>query len=116
MLYDADQVGELAAELAGKVGVRGEQSVLMEKDVWLSLILKYLYAIPSARKHLVFKGGTCLVKCYFGYYRFSEDLDFTWVGPVSSKKSNRRAWEKEFIEPLKREFGFGVEESESTQG
>jgi len=25
----------------------------------------------------VFKGGTCLRKCYFGDYRFSEDLDFT---------------------------------------
>lgn len=27
---------------------------------------------------LVFKGGTCLVKAYLGYYRFSEDIDFTW--------------------------------------
>jgi predicted nucleotidyltransferase component of viral defense system len=26
---------------------------------------------------LVFKGGTCLRKCYFPDYRFSEDLDFT---------------------------------------
>jgi predicted nucleotidyltransferase component of viral defense system len=24
----------------------------------------------------LFKGGGCLVKCYFGYYRFSVDLDF----------------------------------------
>src|SRR5262249_59821995 len=27
--------------------------------------------------HWVFKGGTCLKKCYFETYRFSEDLDFT---------------------------------------
>jgi len=26
---------------------------------------------------LIFKGGTCLRKCYFEDYRFSEDLDFT---------------------------------------
>lgn len=26
---------------------------------------------------LLFKGGTCLHKCYFPNYRFSEDLDFT---------------------------------------
>lgn len=26
---------------------------------------------------LIFKGGTCLRKCYFENYRFSEDLDFT---------------------------------------
>lgn len=25
----------------------------------------------------VFKGGTCLKKCYFETYHFSEDLDFT---------------------------------------
>jgi hypothetical protein len=25
----------------------------------------------------VFKGGTCLKKCYIETYRFSEDLDFT---------------------------------------
>jgi predicted nucleotidyltransferase component of viral defense system len=25
----------------------------------------------------VLKGGTCLKKCYFETYRFSEDLDFT---------------------------------------
>lgn len=25
----------------------------------------------------VFKGGTCLKKCYFETYRFSEDLNFT---------------------------------------
>lgn len=24
-----------------------------------------------------FKGGTCLKKCFFDNYRFSEDLDFT---------------------------------------
>lgn len=27
---------------------------------------------------MVFKGGTCLVKAHTDYYRFSEDLDFTW--------------------------------------
>jgi predicted nucleotidyltransferase component of viral defense system len=25
----------------------------------------------------IFKGGTCLKKCYFETYRFSEDLDYT---------------------------------------
>jgi predicted nucleotidyltransferase component of viral defense system len=29
---------------------------------------------------VVFKGGTALKKCYFGRYRFSEDLDFSGVG------------------------------------
>lgn len=34
------------------------------------------------RDSLLFKGGTALKKCYFGDYRFSEDLDFTAVGSV----------------------------------
>jgi predicted nucleotidyltransferase component of viral defense system len=29
----------------------------------------------------VFKGGTCLKKCFFETYRFSEDLDFTIINP-----------------------------------
>jgi predicted nucleotidyltransferase component of viral defense system len=27
----------------------------------------------------VFKGGTCLRKCYYETFRFSEDLDFTII-------------------------------------
>ena len=30
-------------------------------------------------KNWVFKGGTCLKKCYFETYRFSEDLDFSAI-------------------------------------
>ncbi len=28
--------------------------------------------------NFLFKGGTCLIKSYLGYFRFSEDIDFTW--------------------------------------
>ena len=34
------------------------------------------------RDSLVFKGGTALKKCYFGQYRFSEDLDFSATGKI----------------------------------
>lgn len=33
--------------------------------------------VPELSGGLVFKGGTALKKCYFGDYRFSEDLDFS---------------------------------------
>ena len=33
--------------------------------------------MPALSDSLVFKGGTALKKCYFGDYRFSEDLDFS---------------------------------------
>jgi predicted nucleotidyltransferase component of viral defense system len=41
-------------------------------------ILKDIYGSAHFAENYLFKGGSCLVKCYFGYYRFSVDLDFTW--------------------------------------
>lgn len=49
---------------------------LVEKDVILHRILKEVSSEFS--DNYLFKGGSCLVKGYFGYYRFSVDLDFTW--------------------------------------
>ena len=48
----------------------------VEKDYCLGWMLMAIAEHP-AMKHWVFKGGTCLKKCYFENYRFSEDLDFT---------------------------------------
>jgi len=33
---------------------------------------------------MIFKGGTCLRKCYFPDYRFSEDIDITAQKPVDA--------------------------------
>lgn len=52
----------------------------LERDYLLSWILAGIDRVPVLRDTLVFKGGTALKKCYFGDYRFSEDLDFTAVG------------------------------------
>lgn len=46
-----------------------------DKDYVLSHFLSGFY--NHFKTELVFKGGTCLRKCYFPGYRFSEDLDFT---------------------------------------
>ena len=51
----------------------------IDKDWVLSYLLYAIYSIPELKNILVFKGGTCLRKCYFPSYRFSEDLDFTLV-------------------------------------
>lgn len=52
-------------------------SATIDKDWTLSHVLKGLYEVKEFRAAMVFKGGTCLKKCYFPDYRFSEDLDFT---------------------------------------
>jgi predicted nucleotidyltransferase component of viral defense system len=49
----------------------------IDKDWGLGHFLAAIYSEPELKKTLVFKGGTCLKKCYFPDYRFSEDLDFT---------------------------------------
>ena len=55
---------------------------VLERDYLLSWILAGITQVEILQNSLVFKGGTALKKCYFGDYRFSEDLDFTGVGSV----------------------------------
>jgi len=58
---------------AAAIGLRPDT---VEKDYVLSWVL---YGLSKNLRFAgwVFKGGTCLKKCYFDTYRFSEDLDFT---------------------------------------
>ncbi len=49
----------------------------VDKDWVLGHLLNAFYSFDEVRNNFVFKGGTCLRKCYFEDYRFSEDLDFT---------------------------------------
>lgn len=53
------------------------QPHVVEKDYVLGWMLAGINAHPALRDPWVFKGGTCLKKCFFETYRFSEDLDFT---------------------------------------
>ncbi|MBX3073799.1 nucleotidyl transferase AbiEii/AbiGii toxin family protein [Candidatus Obscuribacterales bacterium] len=50
---------------------------VVEKDYVLGWILAGIYNHPALVDAWVFKGGTCLKKCFFETYRFSEDLDFS---------------------------------------
>lgn len=50
---------------------------VVEKDYVLGWLLAGIYRNEELAGAWTFKGGTCLKKCYFETYRFSEDLDFT---------------------------------------
>ncbi len=50
---------------------------VIEKDYVLGWMLAGIYAHEKLADSWIFKGGTCLKKCFFETYRFSEDLDFT---------------------------------------
>jgi len=57
---------------------------VVEKDYVLGWVLWGIGTEPRLKDTWVFKGGTCLKKCYIETYRFSEDLDFTVLenGPI----------------------------------
>jgi len=50
---------------------------VVEKDYVLGWLLAVLAMHPETSSQWVFKGGTCLKKCFFETYRFSEALDFS---------------------------------------
>lgn len=53
----------------------------IDKDWVLGHFIDAVFSVDKCKKELIFKGGTCLRKCYITNYRFSEDLDFTAIDP-----------------------------------
>ena len=51
----------------------------IDKDWVLGHFLNAMYSFDEIRKNFIFKGGTCLHKCFIKDYWFSEDLDFTLI-------------------------------------
>jgi len=58
---------------------KGVVKSTIDKDWALGHFIDAIFSIPELRQKLIFKGGTCLKKCYIPDYRFSEDLDFTSI-------------------------------------
>ncbi|MCC6806885.1 MAG: nucleotidyl transferase AbiEii/AbiGii toxin family protein [Deltaproteobacteria bacterium] len=74
-------LSRLSNRLAEGGGRRIPESVL-ERDYCLAWFLAAL-GRSTLGKRVTFKGGTALKRCYFGDYRFSEDLDFTLLEDAS---------------------------------
>jgi predicted nucleotidyltransferase component of viral defense system len=64
---------------------------VIEKDYVLGWLLAGISQHSEINRTWIFKGGTCLRKCYYETYRFSEDLDFTIVngGPDAPEDLSR---------------------------
>ncbi|PZS29483.1 MAG: hypothetical protein DLM61_12850 [Pseudonocardiales bacterium] len=65
------------ADINERVREWGLTEEVVEKDYVLGWLLWGIGSDPVLAQTWVFKGGTCLKKCYIETYRFSEDLDFT---------------------------------------
>jgi len=64
-------------DILDRVREWGLRADTVEKDYVLGWLLAAIGQHPGTKGAWVFKGGTCLKKCYFETYRFSEDLDFS---------------------------------------
>jgi hypothetical protein len=78
----------LLANRLAKAGSRRLPEAVLERDYCLAWFLVALSRTPL-RDRLAFKGGTALKKCYFGDYRFSEDLDFTLAAGMTFDEIRR---------------------------
>jgi predicted nucleotidyltransferase component of viral defense system len=69
------------AEILRLANEFGLEARIVEKDYVLGWVLAGISRDPVMSETWIFKGGTCLKKCFFETYRFSEDLDFTitWI-------------------------------------
>lgn len=74
--------------LQERVGEWGLREEVVEKDYVLGWLLWGIGRHPNLGQSWIFKGGTCLKKCYIETYRFSEDLDFTVLpeGPIETEQ------------------------------
>ncbi|MAU17596.1 MAG: hypothetical protein CMH46_18880 [Muricauda sp.] len=66
----------------------------IEKDYWVTVALQQLFSNEIA-KHLVFKGGTSLSKCYGLIKRFSEDIDLVLLDVDTCSSNQKKAMLKQ---------------------
>jgi predicted nucleotidyltransferase component of viral defense system len=71
----------LKKEIEKTAEQKGVAKTTIDKDWVLGHFIDAIFSVPECREKMIFKGGTCLRKCYFENYRFSEDLDFTALDP-----------------------------------
>ncbi len=108
---DKDKFLDLIDQVRKRLGF---PALLIEKDYYLTLILSRTAELSDK---LIFKGGTCLNKVYFSYYRLSEDLDFSMQLPADTVTRGIR---RQCIRPVKDkivkfggQLGMKIDESEA---
>lgn len=82
-----ENTNEFMAAIEYTAGRFGFRDILVEKDFLCSMVLMFLY--QNDKLPLCFKGGTLLAKVHAGFYRLSEDLDFSIATPINAKRKER---------------------------
>jgi len=112
MIHDNKEEFIKSLERAAKK--KGFLLPLMEKDYYLTLMLSRAHELSE---NLIFKGGTCLNKIYYAYYRLSEDLDFSMALPQyeATRGQRRKCIQpvKDRIEKFVEQFGMKIDDTEN---
>ena len=90
-----DNKDEFLNILERTAGQTGFSLGLLEKDYYITILLDGIHSLSDG---LIFKGGTCLSKIYYSYYRLSEDLDFSMKLPA---QDITRAIRSNLMKPVK---------------
>ena len=75
----------------------GMDPALVEKDYFVTLFLKHL---AEKEPLLVFKGGTCLSKCFKLIKRFSEDIDINLFGMEGLSHRRKKEMKYNIVETI----------------
>jgi len=86
LLADKEKFKDLISTIASKMRFR---PIIVEKDYYLTVILNNIETLLSDK--IVFKGGTLLNKAHLNYHRLSEDLDFTFFAPLTTRSQRSGA-------------------------
>lgn len=93
---------ETRRTLIGQVNIKTGMSVqAIEKDWWVTLVLKALFSLPMA-EHFIFKGGTSLSKGWKLIDRFSEDIDIA-LAPEAFGREYQETPSITYVKKLKKE-------------
>jgi predicted nucleotidyltransferase component of viral defense system len=81
---------------------------VVEKDYVLGWLLWGIGSHPVLGDGWIFKGGTCLKKCFVETYRFSEDLDFTVVEGAPLAPGDLQPVLAEVLDAIEQESGLSL--------
>lgn len=88
----------LITQVSTKLGLPAQA---VEKDWWVTLVLKALFSLPMGN-HFIFKGGTSLSKGWKLIERFSEDIDIA-LSPEAFGRVYETTPSHSYVKTLKRE-------------
>jgi len=86
LLIDRERLKDIIPAIAGKMRFR---PTIVEKDYYLTIILNNIERLLSDK--IIFKGGTLLNKVHLDYHRLSQDLDFTYYAPLTTRSQRSKA-------------------------